>query len=99
MKRDDIKTLIIVIVVCSFFIGLILILNHKSNSDKLEPVSEYNTFFSIYNYANDYVNTITNHNDEKIYNLIYNDYILDNNITTNNISDRRRYIIKSKRNR
>lgn len=87
MKRDDIKTLIIVIVVCSFFIGLILILNHKSNSDKLEPVSEYNTFFSIYNYANDYVNTIANHNDEKIYNLIYSDYILDNNITTNNISD------------
>lgn len=87
MKKDDIKTLIVVIVVCSFCIGLVLILNHKSNSEKLEPVSDYNVFFSTYNYVTNYINSVSLGNSNSVYNLLYSEYIVDNNITIDNVFD------------
>lgn len=87
MKKDDIKTLIVVIVVCSFCVGLVLILNHKSNSEKLESVSDYNTFFSTYNYVTNYINSIASGNSNSVYNLLYSEYIIDNNITIDNVLD------------
>lgn len=85
MKKDDIKTLVVVILICSLCVGLILILNHKSNSEKLEPVSDYNVFFSTYNYVTNYINKVGSKNNESIYNLLYSDYIVDNNITVDNV--------------
>lgn len=87
MKKDDIKTLIVVIVVCSFCVGLVLILNHKSNSEKLESVSDYNMFFSTYNYVTNYINSVSSGNSDSVYNLLYNEYIIDNNITIDNVLD------------
>lgn len=85
MKKDDIKTLVVVILICSLCVGLVLILNHKSNSEKLEPVNDYNVFFSTYNYVTNYINKVGSKNNESIYNLLYSDYIVDNNITVDNV--------------
>ncbi|UKI27600.1 MAG: hypothetical protein L6V91_03070 [Bacilli bacterium] len=45
MKKDDIKTFITIIIICTLIVGLVLILNRKSNSEKLEVVNDYNSFF------------------------------------------------------
>ena len=42
MKKDDLKTLVVVILACGIPLAIVLILNIKSNSDKLEVVNEYN---------------------------------------------------------
>ena len=64
---------------------LVLILNHKSNSDKLETVNEYNTFFTVTSYINDYINNISNQDSSSLYDVLYSDYIDKKNITLNNI--------------
>ena len=58
ISKDDIRTLVVVIAVCVICVTLVIVLNIKSNSDKLEPVKEYNTFFPITNYVNTYINYI-----------------------------------------
>ena len=40
MKKDDLKTLVVVILACGIPLAIVLILNIKSNSDKLEVVNE-----------------------------------------------------------
>lgn len=50
MKKDDIRTFVVIIIICTLITGLVLFLNRKSNSDKLEVVDEYNNFFTITNY-------------------------------------------------
>ena len=52
MKKDDIRTFVVIIIICTLITGLVLFLNRKSNSDKLEVVDEYNNFFTITNYVN-----------------------------------------------
>ena len=41
MKKDDIRTFVVIIIICTLITGLVLFLNRKSNSDKLEVVDEY----------------------------------------------------------
>ena len=55
MKKDDIKTLIVVIIVCAVCLALVFILRRKKNIDTLKPVEEYNTYFSVTNYMNSYI--------------------------------------------
>ena len=57
MKKDDIRTFVVIIIICTLITGLVLFLNRKSNSDKLEVVDEYNNFFTITNYVNNLVNS------------------------------------------
>ena len=80
MKKDDIKTLIVVILVCVIPLAIVLILNIKSNSDKLAAVSEYNDYFSIVSSVNKYVNYASSNNKEAIYSLLDEDYISNNEI-------------------
>ena len=54
MKKDDIRTFVVIIIICTLITGLVLFLNRKGNSDKLEVVDEYNNFFTITNYAVSY---------------------------------------------
>ena len=56
MKKDDIRTFITIIIICTLIVGIVLILNRKSNSEKLEVVNEYNTFFTTSGYVNNYLN-------------------------------------------
>lgn len=85
MRKDDIKTFITIVIVCLVIVVLVLILNHKSNSDKLETVNEYNTFFTVTSYINDYINNISNQDSSSLYDVLYSDYIDKKNITLNNI--------------
>lgn len=87
MRKDDIKTFITIVIVCLVIVVLVLILNHKSNSDKLETVNEYNTFFTVTSYINDYINNISNQDSSSLYDVLYSDYIDKKNITLNNIYD------------
>lgn len=87
MRKDDIKTFVTIVIVCLVIVVLVLILNHKSNSDKLETVNEYNTFFTVTSYINDYINNISNQDSSSLYDVLYSDYIDKKNITLNNIYD------------
>lgn len=84
MKKDDIKTFITIAIICAIIVGIVLIINRKSNSEKLEEVNEYNTFFTITNYINTYISSSSN--TSKLYDLTYIDYINRNNITENTIN-------------
>lgn len=75
MRKDDIKTFVTIVIVCLVIVVLVLILNHKSNSDKLETVNEYNTFFTVTSYINDYINNISNQDSSSLYDVLYSDYI------------------------
>lgn len=83
MKKDDIRTFITIIIICTLIVGIVLILNRKSNSEKLEVVNEYNTFFTTSGYVNNYLNYSSD--SSKLYDLLYSDYIDKNNITIDNI--------------
>lgn len=85
MRKDDIKTFVTIVIVCLVIVVLVLILNNKSNSDKLETVNEYNTFFTVTSYINDYINNISNQDSSSLYDVLYSDYIDKKNITLNNI--------------
>lgn len=88
MKKDDIKTLVVVILVCIIPLAIVLILNIKSNSDKLAHVNEYNNFFSVTNYINKYINNTSSENPSDIIGLLDKTYMLDNNIDYNNIFEK-----------
>ena len=85
MKKDDIKTFITIAIICTIIVGIVLIINRKSNSEKLEEVNEYNTFFTITNYINTYISSSSN--ASKLYDLTYIDYINKNNVTENTINE------------
>lgn len=85
ISKDDIRTLVVVITVCIICVGLVIILSIKSNSDKLEVVNEYNTFFSTTNYVNTYLSNISNKNNKVIYDLLDKKYKNDNAIDEINI--------------
>ena len=82
MKKDDIRTFVVIIIICTLITGLVLFLNRKSNSDKLEVVDEYNNFFTITNYVNNYLEYSSTYNASKLYDVLYSDYIDSKGITT-----------------
>lgn len=87
ISKDDIRTLIVVLSVCIICVTLVLILNIKSNTDKMKEVTEHNTFFSVVNHINNYITNISNGQNKKVYDLLDKEYKEKNNITENNIFD------------
>lgn len=88
MKKEDIRILIVIVIICLFIVGLVLLLNKKNNSEKMVYVTEYNTFFSIINCINEYIDYIANNNKEGAYELLSTDYIKKNNIVLNNLYEK-----------
>lgn len=86
-KKDDIRTFLVIVIVCVLCVVFVLILNRKSNFDKLDVVNEYNVFFTNVNYVNNYLNYIASDNNEAVYSLLDNKYIENNNITVDNVLD------------
>ena len=84
-NKDDIRTFIVVISVCVICVVLGVVLSLKSNVEQLEPVSEYNVFFSNVNYVNSYISHIANNNNVAVYDLLDEKYVIDNNITYDNV--------------
>ena len=87
MKKDDIRTIVVVIVVCVICLIIGLIFSYKSNFDRLESVSEYSVFFSQVKYINNYINYIANNDSVSVYNLLDKRYIEKNNISYSNVLD------------
>lgn len=85
MKKDDIKTLTVIVIICVICIVIGVILSIKTNFEKLSPVNEYSSFYSQVKYINNYINTITNRDSIGIYNLLDKKYIEENNITQDNV--------------
>lgn len=85
ISKDDIRTLIVVIAVCTVCTLLVVILSIKSNSDKLKPVNEYNTFFSATSYVNMYLTAISNKNTKIVYDLLDESFKIDNDINEDNL--------------
>lgn len=86
-KRDDIKTFLVIASVCIICVIIALIISRKSNFEKLEPVNEYNVYFSNVNYINNFISNIASDNNEAVYDLLDNKYIEKNNINTDNVLD------------
>ena len=85
MKKDDIKTFVVVISVSIICIVIILLFNIKSNMEKLAPVNEYNSYFANIEYLNEYLNSTSNDN---LYDLLDKKYIEDNDINLNNMHEK-----------
>lgn len=87
MKKDDIKTFVVIISVCLICVVIGIVISIKSNVDKLSSVTEYNMFFSKINYINSYINYISSGNNTAVYNLLDKKYVEKNNININNVFD------------
>ena len=85
--KDDTRTFVVIGSVCAICLIIGLILNIKSNYDKLVSVDEYTDFFTNTNYINNYISKIANKDSNAIYNLLDEKYIEKNNITINNVLD------------
>lgn len=86
MKRDDIKTLFVVLIISVICITLVMVFGRKNNYDNLTGLTEYNEFFSVVNFVNDYVKYVSDDNDN-VYYLLYSKFISKNNITKDNVLD------------
>lgn len=87
MKKDDIRTMIVVIIISIICLVIGLIFSYKSNFDKLDSVSEYSVYFSQIKYINNYINYIANEDSVGVYNLLDKRYIEKNNISYSNVLD------------
>lgn len=87
-RKDDIRTFVVIGIICVLCVGVMLILSIKSNYDKLQYVTEYNVFFSSVNYVNKYLNYIASGDKESIYNVLDDKYIEKNDINENNVLDK-----------
>lgn len=87
MKKDDIKTLIVIVVICIICLALVYFISRAKNTDSIKDVTEYNTYFSVSNYMNSYINYLSNKDNEAIYSMLSSEYIYQNEINQNNIFD------------
>ena len=84
MKKDDKRTLIVVLIVCIICGIIIFLASRKSNFDKLSYVEDYSTYFSITREVNNYISYMAI-NDSSVNSLLDNNYI-DDNISDNKYS-------------
>lgn len=87
-KKDDIRTFLVIILVCIICVVIALLVGVKSNVEKLEPVKDYDVFFSNVNNINKYINYISIQDSVRVYGLLDERYIEENDITVNNVLDK-----------
>lgn len=86
-KKDDIKTFIVIIIVCIICVFVALFFNKRNNYDNIEKVSDYNVFFANVSIVNNYLTYVANNNSEAVYSLLNKSYIRDNGINKDNVLD------------
>lgn len=82
MKRDDMRTLFVVLVVCIICGIIIFFVSRKSNVEKLSYLDDYSTFFSVTSEVNRYIGYIAMNDSNKISSLLdnkYNNSYIDSN--------------------
>lgn len=81
-KKDDIRTFIVVVIVCALCLVIALIFNNKKNYDMLQKVDDYDVFFHNVSIINNYLVYLSN-NDEALKLILDKKYIkgdiIDNN--------------------
>ena len=65
MKKDDKRTLIVVLVVCIICGIIIFITSRKSNVEKLSYLDDYSTYFSVTREVNNYINYLAMNDSNK----------------------------------
>lgn len=85
IHKDNIKTFIVIFIICAICLLLVIFLNKKTNYEKLTYVNEYSEFFSISNYINKYINYVSNKNTEATFSLLDKNYLEDKLINKENI--------------
>lgn len=91
MKKDDIKTMMVVLVVCAICGVVVLtfyIQNRNASRYTLKTVDNSNMYFMALNYVNYYVNNLSMQNDEVIYDILDDKFIEKNEITLTNVFDK-----------
>ena len=78
MKKDDKKTLIVILVVCVICGAIIFLASRKNNFEKLAIVNDYSTFFSVTQEVNNYINYIAMGNMTTINDLLDSKFIKNN---------------------
>lgn len=88
MKKDDRKTLIVVIAVCLICVLIIFLTSRKSNTDKLVLVNDYSSFFSVVREVNDYIGYFADKDNISVNYLLDDKFLVDNNnfVIDNNYS-------------
>lgn len=79
MKKDDKRTLIVVLVVCIICGIIIFFASRKSNIDRMAPVKDYSTFFSITSETEKYISYIAMDDYDNIKSLLDSSFIDSNN--------------------
>jgi len=88
MKKDDMRTLIVVIIICGLITGLVLLLNRKNNSDKMTIMTSRNMYFAAIDYVNIYLNGILEENGKVVYDILDTKYIEKEKVTVDNVLDK-----------
>lgn len=87
-NKDDIRTFVVVLVVCMICLIIGFVMNIKTNIDMLQPLDEYNVFFANVSFIDNYINAISNNDSNVVFSLLDTKYISDNNITRSNVSEK-----------
>jgi len=87
MKKDDRVTIIVIILICFICFTTAFLLSRKSNFDKLSLVSDYDTFFSVSDEVNRYINYVTSSDKVNIYNLLSEKFVEEYSVNYDNIFD------------
>lgn len=85
MNKDNIKALVVIIIIFITCIVLVLIFNKEKNSEQIKVVTDYNQFFSVSNIINDYLQYNENNDEEGIYYLLDKTFIEKEEITEENV--------------
>lgn len=112
MKKDDKRTLIVVLVVCIICGIIIFFTSRKSNIEKLSYLDDYSTYFSVTREVNNYISYLVMNDSNKINSLLdssfnnndYLDYSLYSSLTSLSssgieyveIGDNYLYLVKGK---
>ena len=83
--KENIKTIIILIIIFAACIIGIFIYGKEKNSDKLVSVDMPNLYFLASKYANNYISKTSTEDIESIYNILYSKFIEENEINNSNL--------------
>jgi len=70
VKKDDKRTLFVVLIVCIICVIIILFVNRKSNYEKIYPINDYSTYFSVVREINNYIGFIAMNDKISVSNLL-----------------------------
>lgn len=87
MKKDDVRTLIVILIVCSILSIIFFILNYKSKYEKLEVVNDYQEFFSVSADINEFIGYVASGDINSVISVLDEKYIDYNSINNDNVID------------